>query len=108
MRIGFAFGASEIISYLNKVKPPYNVSSANQQQALKALQNSAQFEKNRQLILSEKKRMEKLILIDGMVLVFRAHYAFVKNPRLTNDGRNVSAEFGFLNMLFTDLYSPII
>ena len=43
--------------------------------------------------------MEKLILIDGMVLIFRAHYAFVKNPRLTNDGRNVSAEFGFLNTL---------
>ncbi|MEC8840932.1 MAG: hypothetical protein VX432_04990 [Candidatus Poribacteria bacterium] len=40
--------------------------------------------------------MEKLILIDGMVLIFRAHYAFVKNPRLTGDGRNVSVEFGFI------------
>ena len=43
--------------------------------------------------------MEKLILIDGMVLIFRAHYAFVKNPRLTGDGRNVSVEFGFINTL---------
>ena len=43
--------------------------------------------------------MNKLILVDGMVLIFRAHYAFVKNPRLTSDGRNVSVEFGFINTL---------
>ncbi|MAY22668.1 MAG: histidinol-phosphate transaminase [Flavobacteriaceae bacterium] len=78
LRIGFAFGASEIISYLNKVKPPYNVSSANQQQALKALQNSAQFEKNRQLILSEKKRMEKALeKIPGVQKIFPSETNFL-------------------------------
>jgi histidinol-phosphate aminotransferase len=36
-RVGMAYAAPEIIAYMNKVKPPYNVSSLNQEAALKAL-----------------------------------------------------------------------
>ncbi|HKJ69051.1 MAG TPA: hypothetical protein VKA68_13915, partial [bacterium] len=40
-----------------------------------------------------------LYLIDGSALAYRAYYAFIRNPLTTNDGRNVSAIFGFVNSL---------
>ena len=43
---------------------------------------------------------KKLFLIDGMALIYRAYFAFVRNPRITSSGEDVSAIFGFLNTLF--------
>ena len=40
-----------------------------------------------------------LYLLDGMALVYRAHFAFISRPILTSGGRNVSAIFGFANTL---------
>lgn len=37
----------------------------------------------------------KLFLLDGMALVFRAYFAFATNPRVTSKGLNTSAIFGF-------------
>ena len=42
LRVGMAFGSSEIIGYLNKVKPPYNISEPVQELALKALDEIGQ------------------------------------------------------------------
>lgn len=39
---------------------------------------------------------KKLILIDAYAMIFRAYYAFIKNPRITSKGLNTSAIFGFL------------
>jgi DNA polymerase-1 len=41
----------------------------------------------------------KLFLLDGMALVYRAHFAFVTNPIRTSSGRNTSAIYGFANTL---------
>ena len=43
---------------------------------------------------------EKIFLIDGSALIYRSHFAFVRNPRLTSSGRNVSVAFGFAQTLF--------
>ncbi|MFT4971647.1 MAG: histidinol-phosphate aminotransferase, partial [Saprospiraceae bacterium] len=56
-RVGVAYAKEEIIYYLNKVKPPYNVSQLNQAAALKALKNREQFEQNVVIILKEKQRL---------------------------------------------------
>lgn len=42
---------------------------------------------------------KKLFLIDAMALIYRAHFAFIKNPRITTTGINTSAVFGFTNTL---------
>jgi len=42
LRVGMAFASSEIIGYLNKVKPPYNISEPVQELALKALDEIGQ------------------------------------------------------------------
>lgn len=39
---------------------------------------------------------KKLFLLDAYALIFRAYYAFIKNPRITSGGLNTSAIFGFL------------
>ncbi len=39
---------------------------------------------------------KKLFLLDAYALIFRAYYAFIKNPRITSRGLNTSAIFGFL------------
>jgi DNA polymerase I len=42
---------------------------------------------------------KKLFLLDAMALIYRAHFAFSKAPRITSKGLNTSAVFGFANSL---------
>lgn len=42
---------------------------------------------------------KKLFLIDAYALIFRAYFAFAKNPRVNSKGMNTSAAFGFTNAL---------
>ena len=42
---------------------------------------------------------KKLFLIDAYALIFRAYFAFAKNPRINSQGQNTSAAFGFTNSL---------
>ena len=57
-RIGMAHASHEIIRFLNKVKPPYNVSALNQRAALDALDDS-NFRERVNQILSERERLRK-------------------------------------------------
>jgi histidinol-phosphate aminotransferase len=61
-RVGFAFAQSEIIALLNKIKPPYNISTLNQQQAIAKLSHPEEFESERNDILAERERLEKELL----------------------------------------------
>lgn len=45
------------------------------------------------------KPTQKLFLLDAMALIYRAHFAFIKAPRITSKGLNTSAVFGFTNTL---------
>lgn len=45
---------------------------------------------------SEKK---KLFLLDAYALIYRAHFAFTKTPRINSKGLNTSVPFGFTNTL---------
>ena len=42
---------------------------------------------------------KKLFLLDGMALIYRAYFAFIRNPMINSKGRNTSAIFGFMNTL---------
>jgi DNA polymerase-1 len=43
--------------------------------------------------------MQKLYLLDAYALIYRAYYAFIKNPRYNSRGNNTSAILGFVNTL---------
>ena len=44
-------------------------------------------------------QMERLFLLDAYALIYRAYYAFIKNPRINSKGQNTSAVLGFVNTL---------
>ena len=59
LRLGFAFASHELITILNKIKPPYNISTVNQEYGLKVFQNIeqvdqeiVQIKEQRRLLLS--------------------------------------------------------
>jgi histidinol-phosphate aminotransferase len=58
-RVGLAYANPELISWFNKVKPPYNVSELNQQAALGALEKKDETLNKINLIKSEKIELEK-------------------------------------------------
>ncbi len=43
--------------------------------------------------------VKKLFLLDAYALIYRAHFAFTKTPRINSKGHNTSVPFGFTNTL---------
>ncbi len=44
-------------------------------------------------------KKKKVYLVDGSALIYRAYFAFVRNPLINSRGENTSATFGFVNSL---------
>lgn len=42
---------------------------------------------------------KKIFLLDAFALIYRAYFAFAKNPRVNSKGQNTSAAFGFTNAM---------
>ena len=70
-RVGIAFAGTNIIKYLNKVKPPYNISTPNQSAALAVLQETEKFELQRNIIIQEKsKLLQELENLDYVIKIY--------------------------------------
>lgn len=89
LRIGMAFANEEVISYLNKIKPPYNISSANQDVALEVLNNVAKIDSDIQNILNQKNRILQVL----------QKLSFVKKT-YSSDANFILAEFTNPDELF--------
>lgn len=50
-------------------------------------------------MLAQAPAMNRLFLLDGMALIYRAHFAFVQAPIRNSKGVNTSALYGFINTL---------
>jgi histidinol-phosphate aminotransferase len=59
LRLGMAFASEEIIGYLNKVKPPYNISEPVQQLALQALDEIGQVNDMIVILVAERNKLEQ-------------------------------------------------
>ena len=57
-RIGIAYSNKDIISLFNKIKPPYNVSTINQEAAIIALSNHKKCKDIIEVILTERSRLQ--------------------------------------------------
>ncbi|PIY08158.1 MAG: DNA polymerase I [Flexibacter sp. CG_4_10_14_3_um_filter_32_15] len=51
-------------------------------------------------MLSTPNAPKKLFLLDAMALIYRAHFAFSKNPRMTSTGIDTGAILGFTNSIW--------
>ncbi|MDP6877672.1 MAG: DNA polymerase I [Candidatus Marinimicrobia bacterium] len=49
---------------------------------------------------TKKRNKKRMFLIDGYAMLYRAHFAMIRNPLITSYGLPTSALFGFLNQLF--------
>lgn len=59
LRVGMAFASVEIIDYLNKVKPPYNISQIAQQALLAALKNKEKVDHFVRKIVEQRRFLKK-------------------------------------------------
>jgi DNA polymerase I len=50
-------------------------------------------------LMHQRTPKNKLFLLDAMALIYRAHFAFIKIPRINSKGMNTSAILGFTNAL---------
>ncbi len=60
-RVGMAFMDTEILSFFNKIKPPYNISTINQKVALSRLSQSEEMALLVRKIIDERERLKKEI-----------------------------------------------
>ena len=58
VRVGVAYASEAIIALYNRVKPPYNVSTLNQEVVLERLNNQSEVSKNIDIILSERTKLK--------------------------------------------------
>lgn len=77
-RVGFAFANEMIINFLNKIKPPYNVSALNQKAAISALKDVESYEVNKKIILSQRKELEKkLAQLQSVIKIYPSEANFL-------------------------------
>lgn len=62
LRVGMAFASEEIISVMNKVKPPYNINQASQELVLKALEEVGQVNDMIKEIVAQRSLLEQELL----------------------------------------------
>ena len=71
IRLGICYASEEIISILNKIKPPYNVNQLTQEVALKALQNTVKTNGEITTIISERNQL--IIDLENIELVEKVY-----------------------------------
>lgn len=71
LRLGIGIASPSIVGVLNRIKPPYNISSVSQELALKALANEARTRTWISEIIKERKRLEKELI--GLPGVEKVH-----------------------------------
>jgi len=78
LRVGFAYGNAAIIEVLNKIKPPYNISTFSQKEALRTLKDTSKNESQIKSIISERLNLVKeLSQLDYIEKIYPSESNFV-------------------------------
>ena len=96
IRLGICYASKEIISILNKIKPPYNVNQLTQDVALKSLLNQEKVKNNITAIISERNQLirdlenveivEKVYSSDANFLLVQVDNATLRYKQLVKLG----------------------
>jgi histidinol-phosphate aminotransferase len=62
IRLGICYASAEVISVLNKIKPPYNVNELTQKRALERLDNSEKIKSEINSIIMQREDLLKVLL----------------------------------------------
>jgi len=78
LRVGLAIAGEAVIGLMNRVKPPYNLSTVAQEMILKTLEKSSEVEVSIKKILDERSRLvENLGNVDCVKKIFKSDANFV-------------------------------
>ena len=89
LRLGVAYAASALIAYLDKIKPPYNISAVTQQHALAALAKAPSLDQMRaELLVGREHLARELPQLPGVATVFPSDANFLL-VRFTTDATAV-------------------
>ncbi|PWL38974.1 histidinol-phosphate transaminase [Flagellimonas aquimarina] len=78
IRLGICYASAEIITILNKIKPPYNINQLTQYQALKRILDDTMVQEEVQQILKERKTLTKALkLLDFVNKVYPSDSNFI-------------------------------
>lgn len=78
LRLGMAFASEQLIGYLNKVKPPYNIGEPTQQLALQALQNASWVKEHIAVTIAERTQLsEQLSALSCVTKVYPTDANFI-------------------------------
>ena len=78
IRLGICYASMEIISVLNKIKPPYNINKLTQQTAISQLQNTAKIKNDLSYLIAEKEILLKaLVEVDFIKKIFPTDANFI-------------------------------
>jgi len=83
LRIGYGFGPSELIDYLNRLRMPFNVNRLAQAAARAALQDAAFLARTREVVLAGKDLLYRELARLGLPFVpSQANFILIRVPRL--------------------------
>ena len=112
IRLGVCYASTEIISVLNKIKPPYNVNALTQERALEQLKNQKHFNNQRAAIIAQREWLilnlqdiafvEWIYPSDANFLLIKVDDANFRYMQLLNLGvvvRNRTNQLGCTNCL---------
>lgn len=86
LRVGYAIGPAQIIDYVNRVRPPFNVSGVGQAAAIAALDDHEHVEKSRRMNAEERARVTReLGALDVRVVPSQANFVWVDVKRPNRD-----------------------
>lgn len=97
LRVGYAVANREIIEYLNRIKPPYNLNGLSSFLAAKALENPKKLKLMVEKILLERKRMESMLKQEG-VFVFpsETNFLLLRVPDASQVAYRLAKDFGII------------
>lgn len=117
LRIGYGIASSEVISYIERIRPPFNVSSVAQAGAVAAMDDKQRIKKSKKMVLQQKKYLYKELDKIGMgyipssanfILVNMKKDGKIIFEQLLRKGIIIRAmeEYGFKNFIRVTIGTP--
>ncbi len=97
VRVGYAAGNETIIRYLDKIKPPYNVSRVSSALAGQALQNESAMKEMRTTMLKEREKLAgELGALGFIIFPSEANFLLVKYPGASKITKDLAEQDGLI------------
>jgi len=77
LRVGILYASAEIISILNKIKPPYNVNTLSQETAIKKLEQNTLVAQIKRIVSEREKLIESLAALSFIKKIFPTDANFI-------------------------------